>query len=298
MKCDACGAPVENGKCTYCGKVFQENVTSQEFKEPPVEPSTTERKKTNKKLTTCKACGAEIAKGAKTCPKCGAKVKKPIYKKWWFWVLIFLIIGATGSGGSQDEESPNVPESSVSSSVEAGDNQGHEVIPEDNQSASANETKQSEEPSVPTEYKNALRKAKTYDKMMHMSKAALFEQLTSEYGEQFPEDAAQYAMDNINADYNANALAKAKTYSDTMSMSKKGIYEQLSSEQGEKFTAEEAQYAIDNLNADYNANALAKAKTYQETMGMSKSAIYDQLVSEYGEKFTADQAQYAVDNLS
>lgn len=22
MKCDACGAPVENGKCTYCGKVF------------------------------------------------------------------------------------------------------------------------------------------------------------------------------------------------------------------------------------------------------------------------------------
>lgn len=22
MKCDSCGAPVENGKCTYCGKVF------------------------------------------------------------------------------------------------------------------------------------------------------------------------------------------------------------------------------------------------------------------------------------
>lgn len=25
MKCDACGAPVENGKCTYCGKVFENN---------------------------------------------------------------------------------------------------------------------------------------------------------------------------------------------------------------------------------------------------------------------------------
>lgn len=22
MKCNACGAPVENGKCTYCGKMF------------------------------------------------------------------------------------------------------------------------------------------------------------------------------------------------------------------------------------------------------------------------------------
>lgn len=31
MKCDACGAPVENGKCTYCGKMFplQENVETQ-----------------------------------------------------------------------------------------------------------------------------------------------------------------------------------------------------------------------------------------------------------------------------
>ena len=27
MKCDACGAPVENGKCTYCGKVFSQPST-------------------------------------------------------------------------------------------------------------------------------------------------------------------------------------------------------------------------------------------------------------------------------
>lgn len=25
MKCDACGAPVEDGRCTYCGKVFPAN---------------------------------------------------------------------------------------------------------------------------------------------------------------------------------------------------------------------------------------------------------------------------------
>lgn len=24
MKCDSCGAPIENGKCSYCGKVFEE----------------------------------------------------------------------------------------------------------------------------------------------------------------------------------------------------------------------------------------------------------------------------------
>lgn len=150
-------------------------------------------------------------------------------------------------------------------------------------------------PSV--EYQNALKKAETYSKIMHMSKKGIYNQLTSEYGEKFPVDAAQYAIDNLDADYKANALAKAKTYHQTMNMSKKSIYDQLTSEYGEKFTAEEAQYAIDNLDADYKANALAKAKTYQQTMSMSKSAIYDQLVSEHGEKFTAEEAQYAIDHL-
>jgi len=154
-----------------------------------------------------------------------------------------------------------------------------------------------EEESIPTEFKNALKKATQYSSIMHMSKQGIYDQLTSEYGEGFPEDAAQYAIDNIDADWEANALAKAKEYSDTMHMSKRGIYDQLVSEYGEKFTEDEAQYAVDNVEADWEANALAKAKEYQENMSMSNSAIYDQLVSEYGEKFTEEEAQYAVDNL-
>lgn len=97
------------------------------------------------------------------------------------------------------------------------------------------------------EYLNALDKAEIYSNTMHMSKQAIYDQLTSEYGEQFPADAAQYAIDNLNADYKANALAKAKIYQQTMSMSKNAIYDQLVSEYGEQFTAEEAQYAIDHL---------------------------------------------------
>lgn len=97
------------------------------------------------------------------------------------------------------------------------------------------------------EYTNALRKAETYSKLMHMSKRRIYDQLTSEYGEKFPADAAQYAIDNMTADWNANALEKAKTYQQTMNMSKSAIYDQLTSEYGEKFTNEEAQYAIDHL---------------------------------------------------
>ena len=68
-----------------------------------------------------------------------------------------------------------------------------------------------------------------------------------EYGEGFTKEAAQYAIDNIEADWKANALEKAKSYRDTMSMSKNAIYKQLISEYGEQFTKTEAQYAIDHL---------------------------------------------------
>lgn len=151
---------------------------------------------------------------------------------------------------------------------------------------------------IPIEYTNALKKAQNYSDGQHMSKRALYKQLTSEYGEGFSSDAAQYAIDNVVADYNANALAKAKSYSDGQYMSKRSIYEQLCSDYGEMFTKEEAQYAVDNLIADYKYNALMKAKSYQEGQNMSTSRIYDQLVSDYGEMFTAEEAQYAIDHLN
>lgn len=100
---------------------------------------------------------------------------------------------------------------------------------------------------VSREYLNALEKARFYSNEMSMSKQGLYDQLTSEYGENFPVEAAQYAIDNLDADYYANALNKAKFYYENMNMSKESIREQLVSEYGEGFTQEEADYAIDNL---------------------------------------------------
>lgn len=104
------------------------------------------------------------------------------------------------------------------------------------------------EPAVPVEYASALTKAEQYSDIMHMSKAGIYDQLTSEYGEQFSAEAAQYAVDTMTADWNANALAKAKDYQNTMAMSPDAIHDQLTSEYGEKFTAAEADYAIAHLN--------------------------------------------------
>ena len=195
------------------------------------------------KMTQCKACSKEIASNAKSCPGCGAKNKKPIYKRPWFIVIAFLVIvGAIGGAGDDDSTTTDSGAAVTEQEVIQSQNAENEVSKED---VPAEEVKVEED--VPTEYKSALKKAKTYSDMMNMSKAGLYDQLTSEYGEQFSKAAAQYAIDNVDADWKENALKQAQSYQETMSMSPNAIYDQLISEYGEQFTEEEAQYAIDNL---------------------------------------------------
>lgn len=271
MKCNQCGTEFEGGVCPNCGT--QNTVGSNE----------------NNVIDQQPGVQAEIT-------------KKPIYKNWWFWaiiaVLILVIVGGlsmnndsvpsgtnTESSISQDVEEENV--SSVNektspkivvvdfsnmskSEIEnwASENKVTCKFSEEysdtvasgsvvSQSKKANETvkegttirvviSKGKEPSL--EFQNALAKAETYSELMHMSKKAIYDQLTSQYGEKFPADAAQYAIDNLNADYKENALEKAKIYQQNMQMSQSAIYNQLISEYGEKFTKEEAQYAIDHLN--------------------------------------------------
>ncbi len=69
------------------------------------------------KMINCKSCGAEIASSAKSCPKCGAKNKKPIWKRWWVWILAVIIlfvaissVGANNSSSSTDIDDPAIQE--------------------------------------------------------------------------------------------------------------------------------------------------------------------------------------------
>jgi len=144
------------------------------------------------------------------------------------FVVVIILLGVIGTTMSTDSTS----------------NSNTGTVPSAEQ---ANKTK-AEDNSVPREYKSALNKATSYANTMHMSKQGVYDQLVSEYGEKFSAAAAQYAIDNVKADWNANALAKAKSYQNTMNMSPAGIHDQLTSANGEKFTQSEADYAIQHLN--------------------------------------------------
>lgn len=54
----------------------------------------------NNKMCVCNACGQTMARSAKNCPHCGAKNKKPIFTKWWFWLLVVMFVSIAVSAGS------------------------------------------------------------------------------------------------------------------------------------------------------------------------------------------------------
>lgn len=114
----------------------------------------------------------------------------------------------------------------------------------DTGSKSEAKTEQSSEKKVPTEYKTAVTKAKQYAETVHLSKEGLRSQLVN--FEKYSQEAADYAVDNSDIDYNKQALEKAKQYQKTVAMSPEAIREQLVNY--DKFTQEEADSAVSNLN--------------------------------------------------
>lgn len=196
------------------------------------------------------------------------KLKKPFYKKWWVWLIAVIFIGMVGSLGENENASTPPSTQVVGNNTEPDEPVEIELSEEEIAVKEAEEKalaekkakeeerlkaeeeaklKAEKEASIPREHRAALASAENYAKIMFMSKASIYDQLVSPYGENFPAEAAQYAIDNIQWNWKANALETAKTYADTMNMSNAAIYDQLVSEYGEQFTPDEAQYAIDNL---------------------------------------------------
>ncbi|MCR6546870.1 Ltp family lipoprotein [Dehalobacterium formicoaceticum] len=165
------------------------------------------------------------------------KQRKPIYKRWWFIAIIAIfVIGAIGSIGEEDATVEKQPTEQVGATADAdplvaGEPKKEEPVKAD----------------VPREFKNALKSAQNYVNIMPFSKEGLYDQLTSEYGDQYPAEAAQYAIENVQVDYNEEALEAAKNYQKIMPMSDQELFDQLTSEHGDNYTDSQAQYAIDNL---------------------------------------------------
>ena len=94
---------------------------------------------------------------------------------------------------------------------------------------------------------NALRSAESYLEFKGFSKKGLIEQLTSEYGDGFARKDAEWAVDNLDVNWNEQAVRAGQSYLDFKGFSRSGLIDQLSSEYGDQFTKKQATYAADKL---------------------------------------------------
>ena len=184
-------------------------------------------------------------------------------KRWYALAIIFALSSFGALTDTPEARHQEAVESSKaeSSSIKESKRKESISIEEDVKSSSLSEKKassikakqssakssESSSKKIPREYVSALIKGQEYADSMYMSKKAVYNQLTSDYGEKFSSDAANYAMANIKANWNKNALQKAKDYQEEQNMSPDAIYDQLTSDSGEQFTPEEANYAVQHL---------------------------------------------------
>lgn len=131
-------------------------------------------------------------------------------KRWYALAIIFALASFGALGDTPESRHQEAVESSKaeSSSIKESERKESISIEEDAKSSSLSEkkassikTKQSSAKSsessskkIPREYVSALIKGQGYADRMYMSKKAIYDQLTSDYGEKFSPEAATYAI--------------------------------------------------------------------------------------------------------
>ncbi|WP_368496886.1 Ltp family lipoprotein [Herbiconiux sp. A18JL235] len=99
-----------------------------------------------------------------------------------------------------------------------------------------------------TAQSSAVRSDQSYLSFSAFSRVGLTEQLTSEYGEGFTPEDAEFAIAYLRStgavDWNQEAAESAKSYLEIQGFSRDGLYEQLASEYGEGVTPDQANFGL------------------------------------------------------
>lgn len=272
MKCENCGAEIsiDSQFCGNCGAPTSTEQREEQEKNnkmhcPNCNGTNIQFKRENhgevrgkdskhiihKTIGLCKDCGAtwEVVYEKPKKPK---KSKKPLTEKqkkrrkifWGIFIFLCLLITVV-SCGSKDNEVANID--IVEETITETENSSTEniIIEEDNDS---------EEDVFSTwtaEQRYAFTSGLTYLEVMAFSRQGLIDQLSSEYGENYPLEVAEFAVNAIEeqglVDWDAECEEAAQTYLSLMSFSKQGLIDQLSSEYGEQFTVEQAERAVEKV---------------------------------------------------
>lgn len=194
------------------------------------------------------------------------------------FLTLIVLVSALNGGNNVDEQSPSAEGAATQEAQLEDERTAEEVAAEEEKAAAeaeaeaaaeAEEERLAEEERVAAEaaaaeaaaaeaarlgtlsQQNAYSQAAAYVENMPFSRAGLLDQLTSEYGGQFPPADAEFAIARLEAeggvDWSAEAVEAAQSYQELMPMSRQGLIEQLTSEYGSQFTVDQATHAVNTL---------------------------------------------------
>ena len=153
--------------------------------------------------------------------------KKKVKGKWIALVIALLVILGFCTVATSDDEGSDA----------ANDTTTYEVAPAPG--VEPQNEPEAEEADVPREFDRALKAAERYLRYSAFSEEGLVSQLEFE---DYSTEAARYAVENVDVDWNEQAVKKAESYLEYSSFSPEGLVSQL---EFEGFTTEQAQYGVD-----------------------------------------------------
>ena len=266
----------------------------------------------------CKACGNRISKTDKFCNVCGAKNTKPLYKRIWFWVIIFIVltIGHSFSNSNSDSTSESTHNTSMI------DKCTRQLEFFDGINADAVNIFVEHVPQFETKYsgfKSVANKSNTFSLMLNNKTYTIITSNTGEvitiindntgnciYGtykettmvkpesekkEEVPPTETEKENTYTPTLGEKNALREAETYLSISAFSKESLIKQL---KYAGYNTNEIDYAISNCNANYNEECYEEAETYLNISTFSKEGLIKQLKYE---GYTQSQIDYALNKI-
>lgn len=77
---------------------------------PELHPNFDNSRQPYENMVVCKRCGTNYHKINKKCPNCGISHKRPLHKRWWFWLIIGIFVISMFGGNSSESNRPLNPQ--------------------------------------------------------------------------------------------------------------------------------------------------------------------------------------------
>ncbi len=176
------------------------------------------------------------------------RTKKYIYERFWFWLVLIMLIACIASSVLHSKHSASIKNTSTHNNT----NTTSTSLEQKSYKTEESKSLTSEEKALDGITGNTraqTEEAINYLKTLHLSKQGLYDQLTSEYGSQMTPEDTNTVIGRLEPLVNWNNLAvlSAQTYRSTLNLTGQALLEQLTSEYGSKFPIDQAQYGVDHV---------------------------------------------------